>query len=74
MRALAIIVAFALAGCANLSAVKSTCIPLRAYTKDEQLALAAALEALPGSSPLVGAMEDFDAMRRADRACLGKHL
>lgn len=75
MRAILIIAtAAALGACQHFVDVKSSCIPMKAYTKEEYAALADALESLPGSSPLVGAMEDYDAMRRADRRCIGSHL
>lgn len=60
----------ALAACAHAPAVQTICLPLKPYTAAEQLALAGALASLPETSPLVGAMADYGAMRAADRACL----
>lgn len=75
MRLIAILAAGALlAACQTTVAVKNTCLPQKAYTQQELDAAAAALEALPANSPLVGLVADFKAMRDANRACIGHHL
>ena len=63
-----------LSGCATTNppvvAVKTMCLPLKAYTPEEQKAAAQALAALPPDSPILGMIEDYKAMRDSDRACL----
>lgn len=63
-----------MAGCANLQAVHNTCIPLKAYSPAERAALAAAVEALEPTNPMVDAMIDYGRMRKADVACVAAHL
>jgi hypothetical protein len=73
MRLAAVLVAAALAGCVSTpkpQAVRTQCLPLKAYTPEFQAELAAALAPLPEGSALARAMADFGAMRAADRACL----
>lgn len=49
--------------------VAVACIPVAEYTPEQEKALAAALEALPATNPLVGAMIDYGRLRAAARAC-----
>jgi hypothetical protein len=74
MRAIAILALLVLSGCAAINppvvAVKTMCLPLKAYTPEEQKAAAQAISALPPDSPIVGMVEDYKAMRDSDRACL----
>lgn len=76
----AIIACLFLAACASTPAtisakpepvtiVKTVCPPIRTYTADEQKALASAIGTLPDGSPLVGAMLDYGALRKAIKAC-----
>ena len=51
-------------------AVKQVCVPLKAYSPAEQAAAGKALAALDPTNPLVAFMEDYSALRSADRACL----
>lgn len=64
-----VIVAFCglLLGCASVP--REGCLPMKVYTAGEQEALANALAVLPPESPLVHAMEDYGALRDANRAC-----
>jgi hypothetical protein len=72
MRALLLILALALAGCAHtVSAPVVVCPREKPYTQAQQDALAAALEALPETSALVWAMTDYGQLRAAVRACHG---
>ena len=75
MRALIVILFWScLAACATQGpptvAVQTVCVPLKAYTPAQEKSLATAVQSLPADSPLVGAMEDFGAMRSADRSCI----
>lgn len=56
-----------LAGCAS---TRTGCLPMRVYTQDEQTALALAISPLEPNSVLVTTIEDYSAMRAANRACL----
>lgn len=49
----------------------TVCLPLKAYSATQELALSVEVAALAPSSALVQAMADYGAMRAADRACLG---
>jgi hypothetical protein len=60
----------ALAACAHIPTAKQVCLPMRAYTAAQQMALADALASLPATSPISGVVGDYIAMRDADRACL----
>jgi hypothetical protein len=51
--------------------ITTACPPLKSYTPDEQLQMAAALQALPQDNPLVQAMEDYGQLRKTVRACHG---
>lgn len=65
-----------LTSCASLApasppvAVKQVCLPLKTYSTADQKAASAALAALDPANPLVAFMEDYSALRSADRACL----
>jgi hypothetical protein len=61
-----------LAACQSAVAVKTVCVPLKAYTAEFETALASQLDAigLEDGDPLIIAMADYGAMRAADRACL----
>ena len=61
----------ALAACGTTGAVHSQCLPLKAYSSAEQKALAVELRALAAGSTLAEIVRDYEAMRDADRACLG---
>lgn len=54
-----------LAGCAT----RSGCLPMREYTKEEQLAIAAAIQPLDPDFILVKVTQDYSALRAANRAC-----
>lgn len=62
-----------LSACAHVAEPVATCLPLRAYTPQQQQQLATALGGLPGGSIILDAMVDYSAMRDADRACLATH-
>lgn len=49
----------------------AVCVPMRDYTADEQLKLAAAVEALKQGDPLIAAMADYGQLRAEVRACQG---
>lgn len=51
-------------------AVKQVCVPLKDYSRAEQAAAGKALAALDPTNPLVAFMEDYSALRSADRACI----
>lgn len=51
------------------AAITTTCLPLKTYSPAEQKALAEQLATIPKGSPLDLAMQDYGAMRDADRAC-----
>lgn len=75
MRTLVIMSAVALlTACATKApappVVTVECLPLTNYTAAQQKALAAALDPLPGDSPIIAAMADLGALRAADRACM----
>lgn len=55
--------------CATTPAVRQQCLPMKTYTLAQEQALAGALRALPGDSPLVRAMADYGQLRAANRAC-----
>jgi hypothetical protein len=59
-----------LAGCAHMDAVKSHCLPQRAWSAADEKAVGQALTLLPGDSPLTDVVIDWMAMRDANRACL----
>lgn len=69
-RAALMAAAVALAGCQHLAATQVQCLPLKAYSPADQLAIGAALSAVPDDAPLAQAMIDYEHMRDADRACL----
>lgn len=71
MRTAAILtLALALAGCATPQTVPVTvCVPVVAYTADQQDKLADEVEALPEGSMILRAILDYSAMRDAARAC-----
>ena len=56
-----------LAGCATGSS--SSCPPVKEYGKEELAAAAAAVEALPEGSPLIGLLADYSVLRAQVRAC-----
>lgn len=70
MRAAALAACALLGACATVPTPKAVCLPLKAYTAQEQAALAAAVAALPPGSDLIAAVLDYERMRDADRACL----
>lgn len=70
MRAL-ILAALLLSACSTVPAVHTQCVPVKAYSADQEKALAAAVVALPPGSALIEAMADYGAMRAAARACAG---
>jgi hypothetical protein len=47
------------------------CPPVAAYTAEQEKALAVSVEGLKPDDPLVGAMADYVALRRAARTCSG---
>lgn len=49
-----------------------TCLPMATYPLAQERALAAAVAALPPDSPLVQAVIDYGALRKANRACLAQ--
>lgn len=49
--------------------VKAVCPSVKVYSAADQAALAAAVAALPATSPLVGAMVDYKNLRDRLRAC-----
>lgn len=76
---LAMMGGFMLIGCATRPAQlpppapvsAPVCLPLKAYTPDQQKALAAQLKTIPADSPLAQAIVDYERMRDSDRAvCL----
>lgn len=69
MAVLAAAFMLAAGGCATVPSVKTICPPMRQYTQAEQKALSDAVTALDVASPLIGAMEDYGALRDAVRAC-----
>lgn len=58
-----------LASCAAGLDVQIQCLPLVTYTAAEQVALLSAYDKLPPGSMLKRAVQDYLAMRDADRAC-----
>ncbi len=57
--------------CATTSAGPAVCLPLKPYTAAQQAQIAADLAALPpAATALPGLVEDYEAMRDADRACM----
>lgn len=69
MKALVLALSVGVAACGTVPAAKLTCLPLKAYTPQEQGRLAVAVAALPPGSDLIQAMLDYQRMRDADRAC-----
>lgn len=79
----AVVVGTAITSCASIEppatsggsaaqvVVKIVCPPIPTYTPTQERALGAAVAALPATSPLVGAMADYGAVRAAVRACKG---
>ena len=65
---LALALATPLSACAP-GASSSSCPVVKPYTPAEQSALATALDALPGDSPLRGAIDDYGVLRDQARAC-----
>lgn len=62
----------ALAACAGLEArAPLSCPPVRAYSRDFQLALKAEFDRLPANDPLHIVLLDYEALRDASRACAG---
>lgn len=47
------------------------CLPLPTYSPAEQVRLAAELSTLPPGAALRRAVDDYERMRDADRACMG---
>lgn len=62
--------AFLLFGCAAPSS-QVHCLPLTTYSPTEQVRLAAELSTLPRDAALRRAVDDYERMRDADRACMG---
>ena len=67
-----------LAGCAGATAppkldVVQACLPMMAYAADQEKSLGAAVSLLAPDSALLGAMEDYGAMRAANRACMAQN-
>lgn len=58
-----------LVSCAAAVDVKVQCLPMVIYTQGEQTALSLAYDALPQGSILRRAVQDYLALRDADRAC-----
>lgn len=69
--ALFVLIVLLTASCTTVRpASVQVCLPLKAYSVDQNLKLAAALGNLAPDSPLIGLTADYQAMRDADRACL----
>jgi uncharacterized lipoprotein YmbA len=66
-----LILAFGLASCATPAQVQVTCLPQANYSSEEQKSLRLAYDALPAGSLLRRALQDYLAMRDANRACKG---
>lgn len=62
--------AFLLFGCAAPSS-QVHCLPLPTYSPSEQVQLAVELTPIPERTMVRRALEDYERMRDADRACMG---
>ena len=63
--------ALLLAGCAT-PAVKSVCLPMKEYSKEDQALIAETVAALPIGSMVGQIITDYGAMRDDNRACQGR--
>lgn len=60
-----------LAACAAVRPTVPVCLPVKAWTAAEQAALAAQLASVAAGSPIDLAIQDYERMRDAARACAG---